>query len=419
MASVIGNSVGRVSAKVGRNALQLELEREVRARRLPWADAAENFVLKLADPLHLSSSIFLHRLRIAKVPYAAFIGTRSAAVNAMSATDAAVGDVGGIAALTRARESWEAGWSPGVDVAVVEAIVHGSSFAEVAARLLGDQLALARTTNESAQVLLEAVVTDSPALVAAAVSVCEARANDDDDLGSLASACRAFSTLITFGGARSSALGGDVVTLCQRTFSRALSRAPGACRCSDEGVAVVQKALRNLHETAQGQEHLDAAAWFSCAQGIADDDDVHPACSGLVAGLLALAGVLHDHALVDLLALKLSPVDEPAQGARFLEGFLTVNAMILCRSRLVVASLDRFLNAIPADRFVDVLPPLRRALSILGPTERRYLLENVLAVRGIDDAAGARAIVTQKDQAQLQAAAKAASLALDDLDDLL
>ncbi|MDP2345163.1 MAG: DUF5682 family protein [Deltaproteobacteria bacterium] len=423
MASVIGNRVGLVSAKVGRNALQMELEREVRARRLPWADERENFVLKLADPLHLSSSIFLHRLRIASVPYAAFIGTRSAAVAAMSQADGAaqkVDDVGGIAALTRAKESWEARWSPGVDVAVVEAIVHGSSFAEVATRLLGDRLALAGTTNDAAQVLLEAVVTDSPAVVDDAVAACEARANDDDDLGSLASACRAFSTLITFGAARSSALQGDtVVTLCQRTFARALMRAPEACRCSDEGVKAVQLALRNLHETAQGQAHLDTASWFTCAHGIASDDDGHPACAGLAAGLLALAGVLHDEELVDLLALKLSPVDEPARGARFLEGFLTVNAMILCRSRLVVASLDRFLNAIPAELFPSVLPPLRRALAVLGTTERRYLLENVLAVRGIDDHAGARAIVTSKDQEQLKAAASAAALALDDLDDLL
>jgi len=130
-------------------------------------------------------------------------------------------------------------------------------------------------------VLLEAVVTDSPGIVDAAVAVCEARANDDDDLGSLAASCRAFSTLITFGSSRSTALLEDtVVTLCQRTYTRALLRAPAACRCSDEGVAAVQRALRNLHETAQGQEHLDSAAWFSAAQQIAVDDDVHAACAG-------------------------------------------------------------------------------------------------------------------------------------------
>jgi hypothetical protein len=46
-------------------------------------------------------------------------------------------------------------------------------------------------------------------------------------------------------------------------------------------------------------------------------------------------------------------------------------------------------------------------------------LENLLVVRGIDDAAGARAVVTEQDQQRLQDAATNADLALDDLDDLL
>ena len=54
---------------------------------------------------------------------------------------------------------------------------------------------------------------------------------------------------------------------------------------------------------------------------------------------------------------------------------------MLVRSRPVVEALDGFLESIPEDGFADVLPALRRAFADLGATERRYLLEHVLAIR--------------------------------------
>jgi hypothetical protein len=62
---------------------------------------------------------------------------------------------------------------------------------------------------------------------------------------------------------------------------------------------------------------------------------------------------------------------------------------------------------------------LRRAFSSLGATERRYLLENLVAVRDLGGAArAAAAIVTEKDRETLKAMSQEVSKALDDLDDL-
>jgi hypothetical protein len=57
---------------------------------------------------------------------------------------------------------------------------------------------------------------------------------------------------------------------------------------------------------------------------------------------------------------------------------------------------------------------------VLGATERRYLLENVLAVRQLSgQARAAKQILDEKDTAALKAMSGDLAQALDELDDLL
>ena len=412
--SVIGHAVGRVAERIGRNSLQQEFWREVDRRQLPRNDVAERFVLKLNEPVQIETSVFLHRLRVADIPYAHFQGTQAKGKKEEEA--------GGFSALSRVREGWEAQWTPSTDVALVEAIVHGDSLRAVVERLLDVKLQAAKNTGEAAHVLMEAVVTSAPALVARALQACDSFAATDDDLPSLASACRALSGLASFGSSRSqSELGDQVIeTLLRKTFDRSLLRVRAACTGDEDAVAPAREALKTLHELAQSQARVDRAAWHVTARELIDSYTVHASCSGLAAGLLYLAQVLSEEEVSLLVGQRLSLLSDPASGADFLAGFLEVNALVLVKNKAVVAALDGFLNHIPGDRFRDALPTLRRAFSSLGATERRYLLENLLAVRKISDKARqAQAVIAEKDKDKLKAMSADLSKALDDLDDLL
>src|SRR4029079_14864703 len=117
---------------------------------------------------------------------------------------------------------------------------------------------------------------------------------------------------------------------------------------------------------------------------------------------------------------RLSNTLDPAGAAGFLQGFIEVNALALVKSRRWVAALGASLTGIAKDRFRDTLPVLRRAFAPLGPTERRYLLENVLAIRSIGDKAReAQAILLEKDKEKLKEMSADLGKAMDDLDDLL
>lgn len=416
--TVVGKTVGKVGARIGKNSLQDEFWRELRARGLPATDEREAFTLKLGDVVQVDTSVFLHRLRLADVPYATYRGSQGVASQAAAPDDTA----GGFDALARVREHWEAQWTPSTDVALVERIIHGDTLAQVVARALAARLATAATAAEAATILMEAVVARAPQVVGEALAAAERLAAVDDDLASLARAARALSGLVSYGSSR----GADAATtavleaLLDKTFTRAVLRVEGACQGDDAAIAPAIDALRVLHELAVAQRRLDRELWFATALALVRGDRVHPRCAGLLAGLMFLGEQLTEADVVGLVAVRLSSLADPAAGAAFLEGFLAVNALVLVKNRAIVAALDGFMQGIAAERFRDVVPLLRRALAGLGATERRYLLEHLLAVRQIGGSARAAAqVLAAKDVDKLAEINADLASAMDDLDDLL
>jgi hypothetical protein len=417
-ATVIGHAIGKVAARIGRNSLQQEFWREVEHRRLPKTDEAAQFTLKLNDPVQVETSVFLHRLRVADVPYAAFVGTSTG----RGAKRADVEAVGGHAALARVREAWEGQWTPSTDVALVERIVDGDSLQQVCERRLGRALDAATSTGATAGVLMEAVVTLAPEVMARALAATDRLASTDDDLPSLASACRALSGLASYGSSRKgTALGDDVLTsLCSKTFERAVLRVRAACTGNEEAVAPTREALKTLHDLAMSQRLVDGESWFAEAHEVVSSYAVHPTCSGLACGLLYLGQRLSEADVAQVVQQRLSTLSEPAAAAGFLAGFFEVNALVLVKSKPVVQALDGFLLSIEPDRFKDTLPTLRRAFAPLGPTERRYLLENLLGLRQLHEhAREAQAVIAEKDKEKLKALSSDMAKVMDDLDDLL
>ena len=416
--TVIGKTVGRVGARIGKNSLQTEFWREVEARGLPRSDEPTEFTLKLADPVQALTSVFLHRLRVADVPYATYRGSQAVAMRGATPDD----EVGGIEALSRVREHWTAQWTPSTDVALVERIIYGDTLVQVTERRLAEQLASATGAANAAHVLMEAVVTAAPEVMPEALAATERLAAIDEDVRSLARATRALSGLVSYGTSRASIAGVEqlIGSLAEKTFTRAVLRVEQASIGDDDAVQPARDAIRILHEIAVSQARFDTSLWFQTALDLVAADRIHGACGGMLAGLLYLAERLDETAIGNLVALRMSSTIEPHAAAAFLEGFLSVNSLVLVKNRAVVTALDNFMQGVAPERFRDVLPLLRRAFAGLGATERRYLVENLMAARAIGaHAREAKQVLAEKDVDKLKAMSADIAKAMDDLDDLL
>src|SRR5262249_52871910 len=154
-------------------------------------------------------SVFLHRLRVSGVPYASYVGKQVGGRRGGKNKTAPTEEVGGLDALTRLSEAWEAQHTPSTDVALIEKIVLGDTLEQVTTRVLSDRLNAAHTTGEAADVLQEAVVTGCPQTVVSALAACDRYAAGDDDLPSLARATSVLSNLVSYGSSRSLSSQGD------------------------------------------------------------------------------------------------------------------------------------------------------------------------------------------------------------------
>lgn len=416
---VLGHRVGRVAERIGKNSLQEEFWREVNRRRLPRDDRPEEIALLLREPHAMETSVFLHRLRLCGVPYAAYQGTYKG-----KATPEELADVGGPAALSRMRESWEAQWTPTTDIALVEKIALGNTLEQVTDRMLAQRLDEATSTGQAAAVLLEAVVTACPRLAADAMVACDRLAATDDDLPSLARACLSLSGLVSYGTSRDALLGqGSQATLrslCRKTFDRAVLRVRAACVGDDDAVAPVPRALQTLHDIALAQPEVDREAWITALQGLVEDYAIHPGPAGVATALLYLCRAIVEDDVATLVAQRLSDTLHPWAAAAYLEGFLRVNAMVLVQSRVVVETLDAWVCAVEPDAFRNILPLLRRAFGALGAVERRWFLETLIGARGLgQQAKAAITVITTQDEAKLAEVSEDLDAALGDLDDLL
>jgi hypothetical protein len=366
---------------VERTALQQEFYDTVARLRLPCADAPREHRLYLTQPADVETSVFLHRLAAADIPFG-----QVEAVQMVGRSGAGADAADAARWLGQLREKWTLQWTPLTDIRLVEASVEGDSLAQVCARRFRRALAGARRVADAADVLLRIVLTRLEPLYLEGLLACEATSSTDDDLPSLARAAYNLHSLVKYGASRAMATEA-LATLLSKVYVRAGLLLPGAAAVADEAAPPLRDALITLHDVARQSPLLaggDEGGLLAARLRLtAASDGVHPLLAGLACTLLFFDGALPEAELTTLLSRRLSPGAEPLVGAQFIEGLLSLNRAVLMRNAAVVAWLDGYLQGVSAERFVAVLPVLRRAFADLSPAETDYLLATLARLRNL------------------------------------
>ena len=108
---------------------------------------------------------------------------------------------------------------------------------------------------------------------------------------------------------------------------------------------------------------------------LAEESGVHAVIRGLCARLLFDDESLSAGEVETLMGLALSPASEPENAAAWLSSFLGESAMVLLHDDVLWRLVDEWLLSLPAERFVNVLPMLRRTFTAFSAPERRQLAE--------------------------------------------
>ncbi|MEV6450472.1 DUF5682 family protein [Streptomyces anulatus] len=363
---IVGETLGEVPDTAPAVPLQRDLTRSQRTLRLKPEASERELDLDLRKETDAARSRLLHRLRLLDVGW---------------------GDpVAGRGSTGTFRESWRLSWEPELHVRVAEAGVWGTTVV-TAATAKAESGAVAATALADVTALAEhCLLAGLPDALPVVMKALADRAALDADVGHLADALPALARSLRYGDVRST----DTAALAEVAAGlaeRICVGLPPACTGLDADGA---EALRRQVEAVHGAIGLLLAGtapvgglrerWDAVLHKLAARDTVAGIIRGRATRLLLDEGRLAEDEAARLMGLALSPGTPPADAAAWIEGFVggaSGGGMLLVHDERLLGLVDAWLTGVPAERFTDVLPLLRRTFSAYEPGVRRTLGELV------------------------------------------
>ncbi len=119
------------------------------------------------------------------------------------------------------------------------------------------------------------------------------------------------------------------------------------------------------------------APWFEAVKRVSASATFHGLLVGRCCRLLFDAGELEPGELARRLAAALSPGEEPARGANWVEGLVSGSGLLLVHDPVLLAVIDQWLASVSGEVFDDMLPLLRRSFARFEQGEQRQIARAV------------------------------------------
>lgn len=351
---LIGDRVGQVPAEVPMVPVARDLEQTCRRLRLTRTAAPRPLELDLRKPLHVERSTLLHRLLLLGIPWGEQF------------------DVGRTTGSF--REHWSLHWQPDFEVRLVEAAPLGATVAEAAAGAVVRRVQDAPDLRAVAQLIDRMVPADLPDAVRAALDAFADRAARQSDVTELLATVEPLAAVARYGNVRGvdQHLVGEVL---DATVARIAVGLPAAVAGIDDDAAAAL--VGDLDATGRAVALMAdpgrRSLWLDSLLAVARRADVPGLLVGRAIRALLDAGRLDRDEVGRRLSRTLSTAADAPFGARWLEGFLAGDAVVLLHDDVLLGVVDEWVAATPPTTFDDLLPLLRRTFASFPAPDRRAL----------------------------------------------
>jgi len=364
--AVVGELLGAVPGETPQAPVAADLAAQARSLRLK-RDAVERVVeLDLRKPNDLGKSRLLHRLRILGIDWG--VPTTNERQNQGTF-----------------RETWTLAWDPGLEVDLVAAGAHGTTVLGAATSVMlsaaADSSTLAEVTSALERSLLADLADALPALLAGV----DTRAAKDADVGHLMAALPALARSARYGDVRGSDTAG-LGAVASRMVSRVCAGLGRTVHGLDpDAAASVLELIDGVQDATTLLDVGVRTEWLTTLESLSDRSSVPPLIAGRLTRLMLDTSRLETGEVALRLGRALSPGTPTADAAGYVEGFLAGGGLLLVHDERLLALVDSWLSAIPAEAFLEALPLLRRTFGTFASPERRSIGERA---RALGDPAG-------------------------------
>ncbi len=354
---IVGDRLGRIPARAPVVPLQHDLSQQQKRLRLKVEAVDRTLDLDLREPTDLARSHLLHRLNLLAILWGKPQRTGRSAKGSF-------------------HEIWTLQWEPALAIAVIEASRWGNTVEDAASAKAVDQARTLTALPPLAALVNQVLLADLQSAIAPVTQALDDLAAVASDLVQLLGAIPPLVHIARYGNVRQTDVG-MVEQVLRGLIPRAAIGLPGACTALDddaaqtlrESLAATHQAVRLLADEALRHD------WLRALARVTGLPNAHGLLGGLAARLLFDEQIASADATALHMSQALSPGNEPALAAAWLDGFLNQSGLVLLHDDPLWALVDGWLSGLSEDRFRQILPLLRRAFSGFNTPERRQLGE--------------------------------------------
>jgi hypothetical protein len=358
--AVLGDAMGKVPPTLPAPPLWDDLEKTVKSVRLSKEfqcpdSLRKDLDLRLDTPLRASH--LLHRLLLLEVPWGELIQAPESTFSTF-------------------RESWQLKWLPDYTLRLVKAGAWGNTIETAASRYTIHRTRQTDKLPALADLAHAALHANLPEAVSVLLESLENAAALTSDVHLLMDALPGLARVARYGNVRQT----DrelVQQLITHLVPRIALGLPAICLHLDDEPA--EELFRKLWETQRQVLLLQNVSvsdlWNQTMAKLESLPGAHPLLRGAATRILFDRKLRSEMDTATRFSLELSPGNDPATAARWIEGFLYGSGLLLIHYPPLWKLLNEWLQGLSADAFKQALPLLRRAFSTFSGPERQKMLE--------------------------------------------
>jgi hypothetical protein len=356
----IGEALGEVPEQAGQVPLMKSFEQELKRLRLKLTTEQVQLEFDLRKDTDRDRSRLFHRMQVLGVSWARPLTLRGTGTF---------------------KEGWQLAWKPELAVELIAANLHGNTVELASARALAERAKSAELA-ELAQLVEVAILAQLATALDALLSELDARAATSSDVLAQLQALPPLSRLVRYGDVRETR-SEHVRPVLEALFERVLVALLPACtQLDDDAAATLIEALNQAHMACL---LLELAAlrdeWLRMLRKLLEAAAVHARIRGRACRLLLEQHALAEGELAQQASLALSTGVEPLEAARWIEGLVAGEGLLLVHEEQLLATFDGWLASLRDDAFQAQVPLLRRAFAGLQGPERRAVAQRIKSAK--------------------------------------
>ncbi len=353
---IVGKAIiGKVPKELPRLPIQSDFDEIRKKCRLEIVEASKEHELDLRKDLDLNRSRFLHRLEILEIRW----GKKISVTNKGTF-----------------KEGWRLQWKPEMEIELIEKGFWGNTVQEACAKFLLDQATQTQSITQLAGYIQQAIPAELFSVIEKLLERISELSTISSDILELMGAVSPLVDVSRYGNVRKTDLSA-INLLVNGLLTRICIGLPNACYGLDDDNSMrMFEYIRKTDEAVRLLDNLELEQlWYQTLGIILDKNGINPIILGCTCRLLFDGKRIDETETARRFGLALSVGTEPKDAAGWVEGFLKGSGTILLYDNVLWNLLYKWVFELEHEKFMELLPILRRTFSKFDPSERKQLGE--------------------------------------------